>query len=58
MQLKCSLAYPVHPRYLHAQGHRKTSAKAASLAMLSPVARSGVELETNQKLEIDANSHR
>lgn len=31
---------------------------AASLAMLSPVARRGVELETNQKLEIDADYHR
>ena len=28
---------------------------AASLSMLSPVARSGVELDTNQKLEIDAH---
>lgn len=29
---------------------------AASLAMLSPVARNGVELEFYKKLEIDANS--
>ncbi len=31
---------------------------AASLAMLSPVARSGVEITIDEKLEIDANSPR
>ena len=31
---------------------------AASLAMLSPVASNGVELDTDKKLEIDANSPR
>lgn len=31
---------------------------AASLAMLSPVDRSGVEIAIDEKLEIDANSPR
>lgn len=31
---------------------------AAALSMLSPVARNGVELDTDKKLEIDANSPR
>jgi integrase/recombinase XerD len=31
---------------------------AASLAMLSPVGRTGVELKLDEKLEIDANSPR
>jgi hypothetical protein len=45
---------------LFSSSDRKSSSAfflaAASLAMLSPVARSGVEIDTDKKLEIDANS--
>ncbi|MBD0387023.1 MAG: site-specific integrase [Nostoc sp. C3-bin3] len=42
-------------RYLEVSDEQVLGA-AASLAMLSPVGRSGVEIATGEKLEIDANS--
>ncbi|MHC5725394.1 MAG: tyrosine-type recombinase/integrase [Nostoc sp.] len=42
-------------RYLEVTDNQVLGA-AASLAMLSPVVRSGVELDTDKKLKIDANS--
>lgn len=42
-------------KYLEVSNEQVLGA-AASLAMLSPVARSGVEIELDEKLEIDANS--
>lgn len=41
-------------RYLEVSDEQVLGA-AASLAMLSPVASNSVELDTNQKLEIDAH---
>ncbi len=44
-------------RYLEVTDDQVLGA-AASLAMLSPVASNSVELDTNQKLEFDANNPR
>ncbi|WP_242059345.1 MULTISPECIES: hypothetical protein [Nostoc] len=44
-------------RYLEVTDEQVLGA-AASLAMLSPVGRGGVEIEVDEKLEINANSSR
>jgi integrase/recombinase XerD len=44
-------------KYLKAS-HQQVIGTGASLAMLSPVGRSGVEINIDEKLEIDANSPR
>jgi integrase/recombinase XerD len=44
-------------RYLEVSDEQVLGA-AASLAMLSPVARGGLEIAIDSKLEIDANSSR